>query len=349
MWLSAASVIKARRRRYGRRFAPAVVAIAGLAPLLLSAGCDPLSSASTDPTVTVAAVPGIENANLYLAQHDGYFTKAGVKVRIVHYSSVSDEVSALYHGSIDIIAADYGDMFAAEAASPNPIYQLLADGYDAGPGVDEVLTMPDSSVKNPADLAGQTIPVPDDEQVGVPQGAPTTLALASTVSVLQSDGVNLAAVNWKPMSTDAEIKALISGSAKAIVASGLGVYEAEQKGAVELIDGSSGPTSGIPLDGFFTTTGWMGEGKNAQAGQDFTKAIYSADAAAVMPGPIQSILPAYLGFNKQEADLVATGTYPLSTITSNLQRTADLMQNEGMTTLEVSVAKMVDPPKPKKS
>jgi ABC-type nitrate/sulfonate/bicarbonate transport system substrate-binding protein len=343
MWLSAASVITAGRRRSARRFGPLAVIIAGLSPLLLVTGCDPFAAHPSDQLVTVAAVPGIENANLYLAQHSGYFTGAGIKVKIVHYTSVSDEISALNNGSIDVIAADYGDMFYQESIAANPIYELLADGYDAAPGVTEIMTMPGSAVKNPEDLAGQTIPVPESQQINAPQGDPTTLALASTVSVLQSDGVNLAAVNWRPMPVDEEISELTSGAAKAILVSGIGVYEAQQKGAVELIDGDSGPTSGIPLDGFFTTTGWVSESKNAQAAKDFRTAIYNADAAAAMPGPIQSVLPAYLGIKKQEADLIATGTYPLSTITSNLQRTALLMENEGMTALQVNVADLVDP------
>jgi ABC-type nitrate/sulfonate/bicarbonate transport system substrate-binding protein len=352
MWLSAAKVITAGRKQPVRRLCrpksaarPVAVILAGLVPLLLSTGCDPLSSQSGGQVVTVAAVPGIDNANLYLAQHDGYFTKAGIRVRIETYHSVGDELSALNNGSVDVIAADYGDILYAVSISkqPNhPIYKILADGYDAAPGVTEIVTMPDSKVTDPSELAGQDIPAPDSQQISnAPLGDPTTLAVASTVSVLQSDGVNLAATLWKPMTLQQEITSLTKGRAQAILVSGIGVYDAQKDGAVELLDGCSGPTSGLPLDGFFAATGWLSDSKNAQAARDFQQAIYSADAGATMPGPVQAVLHSWTGLSNQEADLVTTGTYPLSTITSNVQRTAELMNNEGMTTIDVNVARMV--------
>ena len=329
--------------RATRRLRTLAAVFAGLAPLLIVTGCDPLTAHSGTEQITVAAVPGIENANLYLAEHDGYFAKAGVSVRIERYSSVAKEITALSQGSVDVIAADYGDVFYDETVQPNPIYKLLADGYDAAPGVIEIVTMPNSPIKNPADLAGQRIPVPNLEVSPTPAGAPDTLALSSAISVLQSDGVNLAAVQWESMPQSQEITELTKGQVPAILVSGLGVYDAQQQGAVELIDACSGPTSGIPLDGFFASAGWLSQAKNLAAAKAFREGLYNADAAATMPGPIQAVLPAWIGssMTKQEAGLVTTGTYPLSTIVANVQRTAILMDSEGMTASEVNVADML--------
>lgn len=340
MRLSAASHLAPRRRRL--RLIAAV--FAGLVPVLVIAGCNPLhgfSSQSSNETITVAAVPGVENANLYLAQRDGYFTHAGVTVKIERFTSVKSEVAALNAGSVDVIAADYGDIFVDAQESPNPIYRILADGYDAAPGITEILTLPNSKIKNPDDLAGQTIPVPDAEEVSAPAGDPNTLALASAVSVLQSDGVNLAAVNWEAMKQTRAISLLIDKKVPAILATGINVYLAEQAGAVELVDAYSGPTSGIPLDGFFASSSWLREANNAGAAKAFRQGLYTADAVAAMPGPIQAVLPAWMGISKQEADLVTTGTYPLSTITASLYRTAALLADEGTTKIEVNVAKFV--------
>jgi ABC-type nitrate/sulfonate/bicarbonate transport system substrate-binding protein len=337
---SAADVLAPRRRR----LRPIAAVFAGLLPLLAVTGCNPFSSLSSNSTgqvIRVAAVPGIENANLYLAVHSNYFTRAGVTVKIERFRSISAELNALNHGQVDVIAADYGDMFSAESQSAHPIYRILADGYDAAPGVTEILTRPNSKITSPADLAGLHIPVPNSEQVSAPQGDPATLAVASASSVLQSDGVNLAAVSWKPMQQQQEISELFDGRAQAVLLTGLNVYVAQQDGAVELIDGYSGPTSGIPLDGFFTTSGWLAEASHAAAAKAFQQGLYNADAAATMPGPIQAILPAWMGISKQEADLVATGTYPLSTVTASLQRTAALLWNEGTTKSEASVSQMV--------
>lgn len=325
-----------------RRLRPVAAVFAGLAPLLVITGCNPFSSLSSNSTgqvIRVAAVPGVENANLDLAVQGGYFSRAGVTVKIERFRTIQAELSALNQGEVDVIAADYGDMFVAQTAKP--IYQILADGYDAAPGVTEILTLPNSPITSPANLAGQTIPVPNSEQVKAPAGDPNTLALASAVSVLQSDGVNLAAVSFTPMPQQQEIKELIDHEAKAVLLTGINVYRAEQEGAVELIDACSGPTSGIPLDGFFATGGWMAEANHAAAAKAFQQGLYAADASATMPGPIQAVLPKWMGISTQEAALVTTGEYPLSTITASLQRTAALLWNEGTTTTEASVAKMV--------
>jgi len=315
---------------------------AGMVPTLVISGCNPLHGLSSPPanvTITVGAVPGIENANLFLAQKDGYFTRAGVRVKIVRFLSVKSEIAALDNGSVDVIAADYGDMFFYQAQ--NAIYRVLADGYDAAPGVIEIVTLPSSNIKSPSDLAGRQIPVPDAEQVRAAAGDPNTLDLASAVSVLQSDGVNLAGVQWQPMLQTKAITELIDHKVPAILVSGLNVYTAQQQGAVELVDACSGPTSGIPLDGFFAATSWLREANNTAVAKEFRQGLYAADAAATMPGPIQAVLPAWLNITKSEADLVTTGTYPLSTITASLYRTAALLNNEGTTGVEVNVAKMV--------
>jgi NitT/TauT family transport system substrate-binding protein len=332
-----------------RRIRPIATLSGGLAAVLVIAGCNPfssLSSNSSSSTVTVAAVPGVNNANLFLAVHNGYFSRAGVTVKIVRYQSVAKEITALDQGQVDVISADYGDMLwqQAQGGAKNAIYRILADGYDAAPGVVEILTMPNSTVKTATELSGQIIPVPNVDTVEAGQGVPNTLALASATSVLQSDGVNLAAVQWQPMSQSKEIDQLVHGTVHAALLTGTGVYLAEQAGAVELIDACSGPTSNIPLDGFFTTSSWLQEEtkNHSNASSAFQQGIYAADAAAAMTGPIQSVLPTWIkGLDDQEAELVTTGTYPLSTIVANLQRTAGLVAAEGMTQIDIDVSTMI--------
>jgi NitT/TauT family transport system substrate-binding protein len=327
-----------------RRIRPIATLSGGLAAVLVIAGCNPFSSLSSDAssqTITVAAVPGINNANLYLAAKDGYFAHAGVTVKIERFTSVKQEITALNQGQVDVISADYGDMLWQEANSKHPIYQILADGYDAAPGVIEILTMPTSKITTPANLAGLQIPVPDVDTVTESEGVPTTLALASATSVLQSDGVNLAAVDWQEMGQSKEVDALVHGQVKAALLTGTGIYQAEQEGAVELVDACSGPTSSIPLDGFFTTSSWIKE-DHSGAAHAFQQGIYTADAAAAMPGPIESVLPSWLkNLLPHEANLVTTGTYPLATIAANVQRTAGLVAVEGMTQSEINISTML--------
>jgi NitT/TauT family transport system substrate-binding protein len=303
--------------------------------------CNPFSQqvTSTDsPVVRVGVVPGIDNATLYLAKKRGYFSSAGISVEIVdHYTTVQSELRALSQGQVDVAAGDYGNLFAKQSALQKNAFKILADGYDAAPGVVQIMTMPNSAVKSPSGL--RLIGAPNVDEVGAPSGGPNSLVIASATSVLQSLGVNLSNLTWQNMSETQEINELVSGQIKAALLTEPYVYQAQQKGAILLVDACSGATEGIPLSGYFTSTSWANHSSKEVAA--FRSGLARADAQASMPGPVQAILPKYAKLTPQEAALVTTGVYPLSTIVANLQRTADLMNRVGMISRQLNVANMI--------
>jgi len=139
------------------------VAVAA-AGLILVSGCHVLgasSSAGSGPTasgtVTVAAPPGVADAPLYIGIKDGFFSRAGLTVKVVPSASVKQALSALRHGSANIVFGDYADMFYAQEQKPAPHLLTVADGYDAQPNVMEILTLPGSRIVSPSDLVGKTI------------------------------------------------------------------------------------------------------------------------------------------------------------------------------------------------
>ena len=68
--------------------------------------------------------------------------------------------------------------------------------------------------------------------------------------VLQNDGVSPSSVNWTPMQEQDMIGALRSGQVKAILATEPYILQAEEQlGAVEVVNASSGVTSGLPMSG----------------------------------------------------------------------------------------------------
>src|SRR6202043_489714 len=89
---------------------------------------------------------------------DGLFSRAGLTVRVVSGTSVPQEVRALRSGKADVAFGDYANMFFAQEKQParHPL-TVIADGYDAGPNVMEVLTLPGSGITKPSDLANKTI------------------------------------------------------------------------------------------------------------------------------------------------------------------------------------------------
>jgi len=313
----------------------------GLTAVLAGCGSSGPGGASDGQVIRVAVVPGIDTAALELAVRDGLFAQAGIDVKLAHFATVSSELSALSNGSVNIAAGDYGSLFAAQATAGNKIFTILADGYDAAPGVLEIMTMPNSKITSPAGLVGRRIGAPDSALVGAPADAPDSLAIASATSVLQGYGINTASVTWQTMSQQQEVGELIDGKLPAILVTEPYIYQAQRVGAVELADACSGATESLPLSGYFSTKAWSENKDNAAAVRAFESAIMQADAKAAMPGPIQSVLPGYVGLTAREAALITLGVYPLSTIAASVQRTADLMNTEGMIRYEINVAGMI--------
>jgi NitT/TauT family transport system substrate-binding protein len=342
-----ASIIAPAPRAGASPLHRAAAAVGCLSLVLAAAGChlaggSAAANTSGEGTIKVAVVPGIENATLDLAQHEGLFTNAGIKVQIVRYASISQEMSALNNGVADIACGDYGNIFFAQASSPSPVYRIITDGYDATPGVLEIMTLPGSRLSSPTQLGGKHIAVPNNELVATPKGAPDSLAVAAAGSVLQSFVVNMSGVHWDPMAPLAEISALAQHRVQAILVAEPYITIAQRElGAVQLIDAFSGATAGLPLVGYFSTNAWAT--KNGDAITAFRSAMEQAAADASMPGPVQAILPKYANLTRQQSALVTIGSYPTSTIVASLQRTADLLWNVGVLRYRLNVAKMIAP------
>lgn len=323
-----------------RRSLATLVALAalGLAPAV--AGCNPLSGSGTGggAVIKVALVPGIDNATFALAQRKDIFARAGVDVRIRTYTSAGAALNALASGAAQVASVDYGDLFYAEASSSR-IYRIIADGYDAGPGVAEIMTLPNSPITSPGGLFNQKIAFPAVNQFNKGSLVPTSLLQAAAMSVLQNYGLNPTAVHWEAMSPQTEINALEAKQVPAILLPEPYIYDAEQAGATELVDACSGSTAGIPLSGYVTTKAWYREHPSSAAA--FRTAIEQAAALASMPGPIQQVLPGFAHLSKQQAAVVTIGTYPTATIAASLQRTANLMAVQGMIKFGLNVASMI--------
>ena len=101
------------------------------------------TSAVEKPDLTVAVVPAAGAAGLYIAQQDGYFTAAGLHVKIVPVASGGDVLADLVNGSVDVDQGQWTSDIAAQAAGIVRLHALAA-GNAGGPGVQEV-TVPSGS------------------------------------------------------------------------------------------------------------------------------------------------------------------------------------------------------------
>jgi NitT/TauT family transport system substrate-binding protein len=292
--------------------------------------------------VVIAAVPGVSDAAIYLAQKDGLFAAEGLQhVRIENLTNQAAVVNALQHGQADIAASDYGNTFYAQSQSPN--LRILADGYDATAGSLEVLTLPGSSITSPAGLTNTnvTIGMPSDDVVtalkGI-SGKPASLDQAAAIQVLKNFVGNAAgSVKWKSESQQQEVRDLGSHKLQAILVSEPYIYQAESKlGATEVLDAFSGETAGLPLLGYVALNAWVGQ--NPGAVSDFQAAIAKAQADASLAGQVQGVLHSAAGMSVQDADLITVGTYPTSTSIENLQSVVLLMESGSENMVETSDA-----------
>jgi NitT/TauT family transport system substrate-binding protein len=316
----------------GLRSQGLLVAAAGLT-VLLAVGCSSAASpgATVSHKVTIAAIPGVDTAPVYLAERDGLFAAEGLTdVVIDDVSTEQAALSAVANGQAQIAASDYGDIFYAQ--SQNPDLRILADGYDASAGVVEVLTWPNSPITAPGELAGAAIGVPDEQVLGnlTGSGHPVSLDAAAATQVLTNYlGNDAESVSWKPMSQQQEVTELAAHDLNAAVLSQPYIYEAEsQFGASVIFDACSGSTASLPLTGYVATNAWVRDHSAAVA--DFQAAMAKADTDASMAGEVQKILPQTTGMTVADADLSTVGSYPTSTSAINLERVVRLMSNFDM-------------------
>jgi len=321
-----------RAGRPSRRAAGAAATVTGLT---LVAGCQfsgTGSSAGSGPaasgTITVAAAPGVADAPLYIGIRDGFFSRAGLTVKVVSASSAAQQLAALHSGSANIVFGDYADMFFAQEQSPSPHLLTVADGYDAAPNVMEILTLPGSKIVSPKDLAGQTIGTAPRQLMPIkgPGGRtrPYSEDTVAAWSVLNSDNVDPTTIQWRPMPATRLLGALQSRRVDAILATEPTIYEAEsQLGAVPVLDACTGATANLPLYGYFTNKTYAD--RNARVLTAFRAALEKAQAQASMAAPLQTALTKSAGLQPQTAALVTLGTYPTTLSAPNVQRVVNLL------------------------
>lgn len=315
-----------------RRFRPTA---ALLSAGLMLAGCGVLGGASGaevsggGQTLTVAAVPGVDDAPLYVARKEGLFQQHGLKVTIRNYQTVKQEIAALNQGQADIAAGDYANFFYAASHGKLQDLRLIADGYDAAPSVVEVLTRAGSPISSPQQLAGKTIATPEPQAIPLSSTTPYSLEMMATEAVLRNDGISASSITWVPMPEQQMVGALKNRKVDAILVTEPYILQAQtQLGAVPVLDSCSGVTAALPLLGYFGLDAYTG--KHTQAVQAFKAAMARAQTAAALRGPVQTTLVSSMDMTKQDAALLTLGDYPTFLNTSQVQRVADLMYDAGM-------------------
>jgi NitT/TauT family transport system substrate-binding protein len=289
--------------------------------IVLAAGCGSAKATARSrvekPDLTVAVVPAAGPAGLYIAQAKGFFTQAGLHVKIENVTSGSDAIADLVNGSVDVDQGQWTSDIAAVAAGVVKLHALAA-GNAGAPGVEQISVLPSSGITSVQQLAGKTI------AVNALQGLPVYM----TDTVLAEHGMSPSMVHFVAIPFPAMGNALTSHRVDAAFMIEPYATEAEDQDGLEpLADMDQGPTEEFPLTGYVATQAWTA--KYPRTAAAFTRALARGQQlAATSRLDVEKALIKYTTISKQTAAVMATGTFPQSVTTAALIRVAGLMQRE---------------------
>ena len=117
-------------------------------------GCSKEKSSTvqeSQKTMTIGVMPDVESIPFIIAEKNGYFTKAGVKVKIEHFTSAKDRDSALQSGKLDGVITD---VVAVSFANEGGIdLKIIAKTN----GNIELMAGKDSGIASVSDLKGKSV------------------------------------------------------------------------------------------------------------------------------------------------------------------------------------------------
>ena len=313
------------------RVAGAVAAIA-----LIAAACSNGGGGSTAPTglektnLTVAAVPALDSAGLYIAEQDGLFAAEGLHVKIVPAVSSSTVIAGQLAGTYDVTLGAYPGYILADALHHANL-RILAPASEVAPLTKEVLVPAGSPIQNVTQLKGKRIAVNALNNIG-------TLMVSS---LLSNYGMPATDVHFVPMPFQKMAAALVAHTVDAAWLSEPFITSAEESvGAVAVADADQGSAQGIPISGYAVTQSWLD--KYPRTAAAFRRAVLKAQAIAnTNLAAVQNAMVAYGDVSRSTAEIASEPGYPLQTNPGLLQRVANLMEQFGMTTQVFDVARII--------
>jgi NitT/TauT family transport system substrate-binding protein len=285
-------------------------------------------------SITVGALPVVDDVSAYIAADDGIFKKDGLNVTIKQVVQSTLAIPEMQKGAIDIIGGgNYVTFIKASATEPaNPPYRILSEAATCASGSFDVLTLPSSGIQTPADLEHKTIAVNLTNNI-------QTLMIDS---VLKSEDVNPALVRFVVIPFPKMVAALKTHRVDAMSAVEPFITTAEQEvGAQPILDQCSGPDSNLPLSGYFSTTAWAQQ--HPEAVRRFQQAMAQAQGIADTDrAQVEKTLLKYVGgLTPVQAATITLEQFPIALDSVQLNRVSDLMQEAGLIRSSVQASSLI--------
>ena len=305
------------------------------AAALLAAGCSGSGgSSSVGPlektNLTVAAVPAMDSAGLYIAQQRGYFAQEGLHVTIVPAISSADVIRKQLAGGFDITAGAYPSYILADEAH-NANLKVLVAGSTMAPNVQEVVVPPGSHITKMSQLAGQTITLNARNNIG-----------ELLVDALLQDNAlnpNKAKYNVQPFPAMGPMLAAHKLTAAWLPEPFISEFE-EKYGVEPLADANQGAAESLPIEGYVVTQSWLN--KYPHTAEAFKLAMEKAQAvASTNLDEVQKAMTAFAQVPQLAAAVLPSPGFPTNTQAGPLQRVITLMVNFGLMNQGYNAANLI--------
>jgi NitT/TauT family transport system substrate-binding protein len=291
----------------------------------LASGCGtgavtPAAPPPEEPDITVAALPAIDLAGLYVAQDQGLFARQGLHVTIRKIPSSQAIIAAQLKGQVDISAGSYVPYISAQAAGAR--FRVLAEASVLEPNTRVLVTTADSPITTVAGLAGKKIGVNGTNSIG-------TLLISL---LLSENGISPRKVTFITDSAGfpAMPGRLQDGAWNAAFLSEPYITLAGEKyGERVLADLDQGDAVEFPIDGYVATQAWAERYPKTAAA--FVRAIEQGQALAdADPSAVQAAMAKYDGLPPQVTAAIALSGYPIGPVDqTRIQRVAQAMLQFG--------------------
>jgi NitT/TauT family transport system substrate-binding protein len=296
--------------------------------IMVLAGCTTTPSDATSAAlpsksgdVTVAAIPSVDLAGLYVAQDEGLFGRQGLHVTIKKIPSSKAVIAAQLQGQVDISAGSYVGYISAQAAGAR--FRILAEASTLRPDTRTLVVTSNSRIANIADLADKKIGVNGTNSIG-------TLLISI---LLQEHGISPKKVDF--VTDQAGFPAmpghLQQGDWQAAFLAEPYVTMAEVTyGDEELADLDQGATLDFPIDGYVATQAWAQQHPKTAAA--FVRAIEEGQAIADgNPTAVRAAMGESDQLPPEVTAVIALPAFPIGPVDNKrIQRTAEAMLEFGM-------------------
>jgi NitT/TauT family transport system substrate-binding protein len=308
----------------GRRRFLAAMAVLSAPPLLAACGAE----AANPTTLRVGVLPIVGAAPLTLAVEQGLFAAGGLTVTTEPVQSGAVAIPALVAGDLDVLFSNHVSTIAARAQNLDVV--IIAEASRARPDNFAVVTLPDSPVQRPAELAGRTVGV----------NALNNIAHLTVSAVLDAEGIGPGQLTFVEIPFPDMSNALANGRVDAAFLPEPFLSEARRTLSVRtILDPCSGPTADLPIDGYVVTSRFADENPDTVRG--FHDSLVEAQRRCADRSVLEPLLVSSARVAPETAARISESAYPTTTDPAQIQRVADLMLRFGALTEPVDVGRLV--------